>query len=95
MRSASFAAIDCLNVMGTDSLEVGADQVLSEAGFEDPPTAAIPISAPLPGSRLPKNRITTKAEAGRAQVSQALSRKNTAQPFMRSTSVRSIERRLR
>ena len=28
VRSGSLAAIDCLNVIGTDSLEVGADQVL-------------------------------------------------------------------
>src|SRR5207245_4046179 len=33
--------------------------------------AAIPMSAPLPGARLPKNRISGKATAGSDGISQA------------------------
>src|SRR3954447_11912347 len=44
VRSASLAAIDCVNVTGTDSLEVGADQVLM---VPRPPSGDVRAKAPL------------------------------------------------
>src|SRR4051812_26496357 len=40
------------------------------------PTPTMPMSAPLPGMRLPKKRISQKKTAGMAGISQALRRKN-------------------
>src|SRR5690349_6192009 len=40
VRSASLAPIDCLKLIVTASLEVGADQVFSVVGLVEPPTAA-------------------------------------------------------
>ena len=45
VRSASLAATDCLNVIGTDSLEVGPVHVFSVVGLAEPPTGA---NAPPP-----------------------------------------------
>src|SRR5689334_7115637 len=48
VRSGSLAAIDCLKVIGTDSLEVGADQVLTT-----PRPCSGDASAKLPLTSLP------------------------------------------
>ena len=46
VRSASLAAIDCLKLIPTDSLEVGADHVFSVVGFAVPPTGANAVPVP-------------------------------------------------
>src|SRR5436190_8609628 len=40
VRNASLAPIDCLNAIVTASLEVGADQLFSSVGADEPPTGA-------------------------------------------------------
>ena len=44
---------------------------ITSATTNDAPTAAIPIGAPWPGVRLPKNRIRKNARNGKAGMSQA------------------------
>src|SRR5437868_13758106 len=46
------------------------------ANRNDKPTPAMPMSAPLPGIRFPKNRMRKKQAPGMAGISQALRRKN-------------------
>ena len=61
----------------------------------DAPMAAMPISEPLKGIRLPKRMINQNEMAGMSGMSHACSMNHMAQPFMASSSLRAMLRRFR
>ncbi len=83
--SALFASSTCWihwNAVHTDSTN-------------DAPIAAMPISEPLNGIRLPKRMINQNEMAGMSGMSHACCMNHMAQPFMASSSLRAMLRRFR